>query len=277
MNYVLGDLDKSLHQDFIKLTKILRHDWRVPESEINAGSLHRFFHSNEFNFTKTFDKVRNHVAWRRQFDFKAAANLDKKTYDEISRNVAVGIYGVDREGRPIGYIKPKNGYPFQALHTLGEKKIIDYQIQMFERLANIVMPMCSEKYKKNINKIVCVIDLQNIEYVRMLTDVSVWKFALKTMNHYRENYPELNFESVVINTNSLITLAWNKLSPYMLQRTIMKFSFYKDNGLEALLKYSDIENIPQEYGGMCKHDIENYPNFWNKAVEKSVKNGVLTR
>ena len=277
LKFVLKDIEPERHPEFIKLVQTVRHDLRVPEKELNAGSLHRFYHSNFFDFGKTLAHLKSHLKWRKSYLFPEAINLDKNSYDVIAQHAAIGLYGNTRAGNPIGYIKGKTDYPFQALHILKEEKIIAYQVQLFERLVNIIFPMCSQKYQRNINRIVCVIDLQNRSYLGALADFALFRFALSNMEMYRTNYPELNLQSIVINMNPLFVGVWNVIARYMMPRTVGKFSFYSDDYLPALLELTDINNIPKEYGGQCPYEIEAYPNFWNEELAKSVVEKRLTR
>jgi len=277
MKYILKDLDSSQKTDFIDLTKKLRHEWKIPETEFNAGSLHRFYFSQNFNAMKTSQAIKSHIKWRQQFPFDKAADLPKNTYDVISKHAAIGLYGNDKEGRPIGYISSKVGYPFEAVHILGPDQITLYQIQMFERLCNIVFPLCSKKYEKNINNMICIIDAKEVTCPsKMLIDYKLMDFIFTIMKLYKENYPEMNYKSVVINSNFLVMYSWSVLKKFLKQTTIDKFSFYDQNYLEGLLQITTIDKIPKQFGGTCPYAIEEYPNFFNPEIKKSVQAKKLT-
>lgn len=276
MAYATQDLNTSQQAEFNNLTKKIRHEWEMPESELNEGSIYRFYSSQNFNIAKTSQAIQKHIQWRQKFPMNEAANLSQNTYEVVAKNAAIGLYGNDKEGRPIGYISSKNPYPFDAIHSVGTHQVTLYQIQMFERLSNIVFPLCSKKYEKNINNMICVIDAKQVCPTKMLRDFGLMRFIFSTMALYRDNYPELNYKTVVINTNNYILYFWGVIKMFMRQTTIDKFSFYDENYLAGLLQITTLDQIPVELGGTCPYPIEEYPNFFNPEIKNSVEEKKLT-
>jgi len=277
MERVVSDLPVETQGDFRKLAESVYQDMGASPKDLRPHSLHRFFTSSEYSFEAAQKKIRHHLDWRRTYDFERAATLEKAAYQEIHRNAEIALYGLTRDGFPIGYIRPRTDYPFGVIQSLGSDTIIDYQVQMFERLNNIIFPMCSEKSKKNINKMVCVVDLRHSYYWGAIKDPALWKFAYRTMIQYRDNYPEMNRETILINTNWFFSTLWGALLPYIMPKTLSKITFAKNGKhLEELLKHADLDQIPEALGGTCKYPIEQYPNFWDPAVAKSVKEGKLS-
>lgn len=276
MERVIADLPTETQGDFSRLANEVYGSLGVSPKDVRPHSLHRFFTSSEYGFEAARKKVLKHLEWRRAFNLHRAATLEKSAFEEIHRNAEIGLHGVTRDGYPIGYISPRTDYPFKVLETIGGDKIIDYQVQMFERLNNIIFPMCSDKFKKNINKMVCVVDLKHAIYWGALSDPALWKFAYKTMMQYRDNYPEMNRETILVNTNWFFSIVWRSLLPWIMPKTQMKITFAKDGKhLQELLRHVDLDQIPVSLGGTSPYKVEEFPNFWDPSIAKSVAEGKL--
>lgn len=277
MDYAAEDMPPEYRPGFVRLVEEVSAEQGGVAGHFTPGVLNRFYSAANHNLESAKKHVHKSMDWRKTYNFARAATLEKSAYEEIHKNAEIGLYGVTRDGFPIGYIKARNSYPFQALHTLGSEKVVDYQVQMFERLNNIIFPMCSERAKRNVNRLVCVVDLQNHSYFQVWFDPKLWSFMWHNATTYRTNYPEMNRETMVINTPRFFSPLWNAVAKLAVPKTLGKIRFYAPGQhLEALQAHCDLDQIPQEYGGKCPYKIEEYPNFWNEAIAQSVQEGRLT-
>lgn len=276
MQRILRDLDSEGKQKFLKLAIEVRNVWKIPEDQIHIGSIYRFFSACEFNYTKAAIALKQHIKWRSTYCFSNAINLEKEVYAKITQHAKIGVYGTDKSGRPIGIIKPVVSNPFAIFNQIDEKKIVDYQIQMFERMINIVFPLCSQKADKNINSIICLIDLKGVSLYHLLFNPSIFQFVIQNMSVYRENYPELSYKGIVINTCPGFFYVWKIIKVFMQPKTLEKITILNHDYINELLKYTTIDKIPKSLGGTCPFDIEEFPNFFNDELEKSVKEKRLT-
>ena len=279
LQYALEDLLPIQRTDFMKIEDELRNDLKIPEIELGSSTIHRFYSSENYSYIATLKKLRNHILWRKNFGFERAANLEAETYKAVSKYVTVGIYGSTHDHVPIGYIHPKTSDVFASFEELGEQKLLDYQVQMFERLSNIVFPYYTQIAKRNINKIVCVVDVKDVNMWKLVLSTKLIYFIYDNMKTYRDNYPEMNRETLIINSCSTTSFFFNSfIAGFISRQTRHKITFYSGNKyMDRLKELTDISQIPKKYGGTCEYDIDKYPNGFNEELQLSVIEKRVTR
>ena len=270
MNYILETMNPEHANDFKQIVEEIRAESKIPETEVSTSAFNRFCQSQAYDFKKGKSQIQKHLEWRKKYNFKEAAKNEPETLKEVSKFVKVGIYGTSYDGYPIGYIKPLTTDVYEAFNELGPTKITEYQIQMFERLSNIVFPACTEKAKKNIDKIICVVDLKDVQFYNAIFSLKTYAYIQNNFSMYRDNFPEMNKETLIINSCLLTRLLFNVIKSAFQETTLKKLKFYDSDYQDRLRQLTSNENIPKEYGGKGIYELDKYPNFFSKELEESI-------
>ena len=93
-------------------------------------------------------------------------------------------------GRPI-YIEMARGLKAKECFTrFSDDQLVDYYMQSYERMVNIVLPEASKQAGKRIDRTVTIIDLKDVSLFKMFTGKTK-EFVNLGANITQDNYPEL--------------------------------------------------------------------------------------
>lgn len=142
------------------------------------------------------------------------------------------------------------------------------QIMIIERTQNIILPACSRKYGKVIDKFVSIIDLTNFELGSVL-DSKFIEANKKSVKAFEENYPELIHKTYFINVPTVFYIVWKVFSVFLSKKTKDRIELYGDEYLEKFEDEFDVAKLPKEIGGGCEIPILEYENFWDEEMKDS--------
>ena len=99
---------------------------------------------------KTFEMFTNFVKWRKEGDIDNIKNVSFPEIDQIKVYYPHGFHKTDKLGRPI-YIEVLGSLNIDELFKITPpEKLLQYQVQQYERLMREIFPACSQAAKKYI-------------------------------------------------------------------------------------------------------------------------------
>ena len=172
------------------------------------------------------------------------------TQEILSKYSPGGIFGFDRDGRPV-YYEPIGRVDFVGLlHSVKSAEFVDYGKQRAEKLKKICKEQ-EEKLGKNLGT-----------YSTMILDAEggsrkhLWRPGIDAytglIKIYEKEYPDLRERILIINTPVVFPIIFSLLKPFLREETKAKIKVLGSNWKDELLKYVDKENLPEFYGGTCR-------------------------
>ncbi|CAA0809872.1 Patellin-5 [Striga hermonthica] len=206
------------------------------------------------------------VAWRKEFEIEKLLDDEENMVEGLEK--VVYMHGVDKEGHPVCY---------NSLGEFQNKELYDSTFADAEKRAKF-LKWYIQFLEKNIRKldfgpdgictIVQIIDLKNSpglfkKELRQATD--------QALQMLQDNYPEFVAKQVFVNVPWWY-LAYNRMiSPFLTQRTKSKFVFAgSTKTLETLFKYIAPEQLPVQYGGLSKHEDQEFTTA-DLSIEEIIK------
>jgi len=276
MDIYLKELKQNEQVALIKLHAIVRQGLHVPTTTLPDAALYRFLKANDLNVDKAADQVRESAAWRQAFDWKQVSYQSQDVINVMFSAAKFGYYGEDSKGRPIRYLVPQKAQVNEIFKTLGPHNIFHFQLGMLERLTNIVLERCSQKYNRHVHQIITIVDVKELEVSKILTSGDMISFIKNNGPEFQRHYPELTYRAVIINAGPVFYTLWKVVSVFFKETTLKKIKICNENYLPELLEVISLDKIPQSYGGTSPYEIDNYPNFFDTELYQSFQEHRLT-
>lgn len=183
-----------------------------------------------------------------------------------------------------------------------DERAVNYHIQEYERCLKVIFPICSFLHGRQLDKSFAIIDVKGVTspnpfsllnegvgFYHLTKDVRQMLATVTKID--QDNYPETLYHTCIINAPAAFRAIWAIVRPMLNVRTQAKVEVSNDierkseNGnqvcpkdyLPALLKWIDIENIPEYLGGQSAgtliddvgpwKDPELIKQFSSEAVE----------
>ncbi|KAL5740297.1 hypothetical protein ACOSQ2_029477 [Xanthoceras sorbifolium] len=225
----------------------------------------KFLRARDFKVQDSYNMLAKCLSWRREFAADGVVEEDLG-FKELEGVVAY-MQGYDREGHPLcynayGVFRNKDMYERIFGDEEKLKKFLRWRVQVLERGINLL------HFKPGgVNSIIQVTDLKDMPK-RELRVASNQILSL-----FQDNYPEMVARKIFINVPWYFSMLYSMFSPFLTQRTKSKFVISKEgNVAETLYKFIRPEDIPVQYGGLCRpSDLNNGPP--KPASEFRVKGG----
>ncbi|KAK4253363.1 hypothetical protein QN277_010682 [Acacia crassicarpa] len=225
----------------------------------------KFLRARDFRVGDALNMLLKCLAWRREFGADDVVEEDLG-FKELE-GVIAHMQGYDREGHPVCYnvyrvFKDKEMYERVFGDEEKLKKFLRWRVQVMERGIKLL------NFKPGgVNTIIQVTDLKDMpkRELRLASN--------QILNLFQDNYPEMVARKIFINVPWYFSLLYSMFSPFLTQRTKSKFVISKEgNTAETLYKFIRPEDIPVQYGGLCRpSDLQNGPP--KPASEFTVKGG----
>ncbi|KAJ9185433.1 hypothetical protein P3X46_005071 [Hevea brasiliensis] len=225
----------------------------------------KFLRARDFRVPDALRMLDKCLSWRKEFGADSICEVDLG-FKELEGVVAY-MHGYDREGHPVcynayGVFKDKEMYERIFGDEEKLKKFLRWRVQVLERGIKLL------NFKPGgVNSIIQVTDLKDMPK-RELRVASNQILSL-----FQDNYPEMVARKIFINVPWYFSLLYSMFSPFLTQRTRSKFVISKEGNFpETLYKFIRPEDIPVQYGGLCRpSDLQNGPP--KPASEFAVKGG----
>ncbi|XP_064163842.1 SEC14-like protein 2 [Anguilla rostrata] len=205
----------------------------------------RWLRARSFNVQKAETMLRKHVEFRRHMKVDTITT-DWQQPEVITRYLAGGMCGYDREGSPIWYdvigpLDPKGLLLSASKQDFLKRKIRD--TEMMQRECRLQ----SQKLGKVVESITLIYDCEGLGLKHL------WKPAIdaygEILTMYEENYPEGLKRLFLIKAPKLFPVAYNLIKNFLCEDTRRKIIVLGANWQEVLRKYIDPEQLPVAYGG----------------------------
>ncbi|KAJ8400068.1 hypothetical protein AAFF_G00401070 [Aldrovandia affinis] len=240
----VGDLspkqEEALAQFRERIEDILPH---LPSQHDHF--LLRWLRARSFNVQKAEAMLRKHVEFRKHMKADTIAT-DWQPPEVITRFLAGGMCGYDREGSPIWYdvIGPLD--PQGLLLSATKQDFLKCKIRDTEVLHRECR-LQSKKLGKNVESITLIYDCEGLGLKHL------WKPAIEAygdvLTMFEENYPEGLKRLFLIKAPKLFPVAYNLVKHFLCEDTRRKINILGANWQEVLRKYIDPEQLPVAYGG----------------------------
>ncbi|GBC00181.1 hypothetical protein RclHR1_03780010 [Rhizophagus clarus] len=245
----IGSLS-PLHQETLdKFRQDIKEEGIFDERRHDDACLLRFLRARKFDLVKTKKMFTDCEKWRKDFGVdELVATFDYKERDEVMKYYPRYYHKTDNDGRPI-YIEEIGKVDVKALYQI---TTIDRQIQNlvveYEKLADIRLPSCSEKYGKLIETSCTILDLKGVS-IRSFSNV--FGFVKQASNIGQNYYPERMGKFYIINAPMLFSSVWSLVKPLLDEVTAAKIVILNSKYQPTLLENIPIENLPVAFGGKC--------------------------
>ncbi|XP_028565634.2 SEC14-like protein 2 [Podarcis muralis] len=197
-----------------------------------------------FDLQKSEAMLRKHIETRKHMD--ADHILEWKAPEVITKYMAGGRCGFDREGCPIWYeiIGPLDAKGI--LFSASKQDLLKKKFQDCEILRQLCVEQ-SEKLGRRVETVMMIYDFEGLGLKHL------WKPAVDAYSEllamFEENYPESLKQVYVIKAPRLFPVAYNLVKHFLSEDTRKKIVVLGANWKEVLQKHIDPSQIPKEYGG----------------------------
>ncbi|KAJ3181283.1 hypothetical protein HDU87_001414 [Geranomyces variabilis] len=159
------------------------------------------------------------------------------------------FHKTDKEGMPI-FIERTGYHDVKGLAVkCSAATMVDWHVRNNEMIFNVLMPECTERAGKIIEKHIVIFDC---------TKLGIWQFDMTGLNLLRavadldsKVYPERLAKLFIVNTPGIFSRAWSIISRWLDKRIIEKIFICDSSYKDVLLKHVDAENLPDFLGGTC--------------------------
>ncbi|KAI8825618.1 CRAL-TRIO domain-containing protein [Fimicolochytrium jonesii] len=160
------------------------------------------------------------------------------------------FHKTDKEGQPV-FIERTGYHDVKSLATkCPQSQMLDWHVRNTEMLFNVLMPECSAKSGRLIEKHTVIFDCANS---------GMWQFSMKGMQLLKsvseldsKVYPERLGRLFIVNTPGMFTRTWSIVKRWLDKRILEKIFILDSNYQATLLEYIDAANLPEFLGGTCK-------------------------
>jgi len=232
---------------------------------LNNSTLYRFLAADrrkgKFDFTKSEDRLRNALLWRKEYGADSLIDLPPDGWEKYI-TFRVGIWpGVDFKGRPV-HIERLGEYFSSGNRSL----LTDEQWFRFYAWDLEVhfqkMRKSAEKMNKAVDKFIYCADFKGI--ISGVFNRNAFNLVplLKTLVKVIEcHYPEIVDKIILINVPRVSMALYAVIKRFLDPETVAKIEFHSSVPYKRLLELMSNDVIPEEYGGTNKID---YPHTTSK-------------
>lgn len=228
----------------------------------------RFCRARKFNLKKIKIMLDNYFKWAEEVDLKNIGKLDLNKYSDLRENTLNGYLMTDKQGRPV-YVDQVRGLKAKKMFdTYTDEELVQYWIQSYERLLNVIFVECSKNKGKRVDRTVTILDLKGVSLFSLFTGKI--KAFIKLGTEIAQNYyPEVMGKMYIINTGYFFKGLWAMVKVWIDPVTLKKISIHSGSGKDTLRKEIGEENLHVTLGGKCDKEIRDDFGPWNEALIKS--------
>ena len=134
-----------------------------------------------------------------------------KQYDHLKTLFEEGYCNTDNEGRPVYVIKANQMKADDIFKSYSEEDLVKYYIQSYERMVNIILPVCSQNMNRRVDTCNTIVDLKDVPIMKMFGG-KLKKFMQISTNITQDYYPELMNKMYIINAGLFFQGVWVLIS-----------------------------------------------------------------
>ena len=255
----------------LKVKKYIVEELKITDKRWNNWQILRFCRARKFNYDKVIEMINKHLKWFAERKVDELALVDMSKYSKLREIYVHGYYHTDKQGRPVYIERTKMMKISACFAEYTEDELIDYHIQSYERLINVVMPACSKAADKRIEKTLTIMDFSGVNAFKLFVGKTKAFVKLAT-DIAQDHYPEILGNMYIINTGYLFSGLWALVKPWIDPKTQKKIVIKSGSGKKELLELIDEDKLPEFLGGTCKDELTNDPGVFKEALDSSRKN-----
>lgn len=213
--------------------------------------LDRFIKARPGNLAASLKMFNNWQEWRIRENVDAIHEQRFDNAKEIQELYPRFFHGLDKQGRPI-WIKRHFNFNLTKIMELGgadwEKVYLQHHIRENEKLINYRFPACSVSAKRNVDKVLLIMDIKGFPVLSLPRIYSLLSTVSQIDADY---YPETLGKILVLNAGILFAGFWKVIKTFLPAETAAKVNILGSNFQSELLELIDVENLPAFLGGNC--------------------------
>lgn len=215
-----------------------------------------------------------HLAWSSERKIAGMGNMDMSRYNRLTEIYLHGYYHMNKKGRSL-YIERTKYMDIPACFAeYSEEELIDYHIQGYERLINVIMPACSKASGWRVEQTLTIIYLYDVNSFKLFVGKTN-AFIKLAADIAHDHYPEILGNMYIINSGHLFSGLWSLVKPWIDPKAQKKIVIKSGEAKKELLELVDPDKLPEFLGGTCKDDLRTNPGVFKEALEISVKSKTL--
>ena len=239
----------------------------------NNDILLRLLKSRKYNIQETYKAFVEFIKFSRQYDLFNLKKVKFPNFDKIRLFYPHGFHKTTIDGNPV-FIQMLGELKISDINRiLPEPLLTQYILYKIIEVEKIIFPKCSEKFKKNINQVFCVVDLLGLS--TSLMNKQIMDFVNKLISVCSKYYPGIMENLYFVNTSLVFRSIWapcKYLYEYDTRERIKLLGFdYKNE----LLKKIKFEDLPKFFGGLCNCQpygcIFSNVGPWNEKISEGEK------
>lgn len=255
----------------LKVRNYILNDLKITDRRWNNWAILRFCRARKFNYDKIKEMLDKHFNWFADKKVDDLALVDISKYEKLRQLYIHGYYHTDKKGRPVYIEKTKEMQISKCFAEYSEQELIDYHIQSYERLINVIFPACSKAVHLRVEKTLTIMDLNGVNAFKLFGGKTK-AFVKLAADIAQDHYPEILGNMFIINTGFLFTGLWALVKPWIDPKTQKKIIIKSGNGKKELLELIDEDRLPEFLGGKCKDELTSDPGVFKDALDLSRKN-----
>ncbi|KAG0461990.1 hypothetical protein HPP92_020466 [Vanilla planifolia] len=251
--------------------------WGVPllHSQSNPcldTVLLKFLRARDFNADESLRMLQRRLRWREEYGVDGILEQESDSDSDLDFCGTTYMCGFDREGHPVCYNVfrsfRQSGLCRKTLGTKGScERFLRWRVRFMEKGIQEFLSFEPGKASAMLQ----VIDLKDSLGSSMKEVRSAMERMIKL---FQDNYPEFVVKNIFVNVSFRYYTYHALFSPLLTPRMKSKFVFVRPSKVtETLLKYINLENIPNTYGGFKRENDEEFSAENGKASEASLKGG----
>lgn len=215
----------------------------VPDDD----TIHRFLRARKGDAVEAANQYIDTQRWRR------AEHVDGILEVDPNECIYHGLcphrnHCYDKLGRPV-YIEQSGRIKLPKLLKYLPADVLIRRHVRQQEVAVSRMKKSSEKHGKLIENQLIILDLADMSMSLNTQGLDIFKETIRVDQRY---YPERLGALFIINAPWIFKPLWAILKPWLDPVTREKFHVLGSDYLPTLLRYVDIDQIPNEYGGTCQ-------------------------
>jgi len=239
----------------------------------NNEILLRLLKSRNYNILETYKAFVEFINFTQKYDVFNIKKVKFPNFDKIRLFYPHGFHKTTKDGNPV-FIQMLGELKISDINRLlPEPLLTQYILYKIVEVEKEIFPKCSEKFKKKINKVYCVVDLLGLS--TSLMNKQIMDFINKLISVCSKYYPGIMEELIFVNTSLVFRSIWapcKYLYEFETRERIKLLGFdYKNE----LLKKIQFENLPKFFGGLCNCQpygcIFSNIGPWNEQISEGEK------
>lgn len=258
----------------LKVRHFIHNELNITDKRWNNWAILRYCRARKFNYDEIVKMLNKHFEWFAEQKVADLGQVDMAKYARLREIYVHGYFNTDKKGRPIYIERTKDMNITACFNEYTEHELVNYHVQSYERLINVIMPSCSKAAGRRIEQTLTIMDLNGVNAFKLFVGKTK-AFVKLAADVAQDHYPEILGNMYIVNSGYLFSGLWALVKPWIDPKTQKKIIIKSGSGTKELLELVDEEKLPEFLGGTCKDDLKADAGVFKEALELSKKNKTL--